>query len=167
MDSYNFGPATENEDIVHGAQRPGYYANSPDKEAVVGWIDFMKSKEIEGVCSLLSPSDLGKYAELLDRYREAFGDNWVCHVPVSDRTGIEKSAFHEEVVPFLRRADRENTPVVVHCSAGLGRTGHVLALWLAYARDYALDEAIEAVANMGRSPLEAVTTDYLEEVLEE
>jgi len=36
----------------------------------------------------------------------------------------------------LVEADKQGAKVVVHCSGGIGRTGHVLAAWLVSGRDY-------------------------------
>jgi hypothetical protein len=60
--------------------------------------------------------------------------------------------------------------VLVHCSGGLGRTGHVLAAWLVYGRGLGADEAIDAVVTTGRRPGEAIDagnarTDDLRDLL--
>jgi len=38
----------------------------------------------------------------------------------------------------------------------MGRTGHVLAAWLARGRGMAPDEALRAVVMMGRNPYESI-----------
>jgi protein-tyrosine phosphatase len=45
---------------------------------------------------------------------------------------------------------------VVHCSGGIGRTGHVLAAWLVAGRGFSRHSAITAVKRRGRNPYEAV-----------
>ena len=65
------------------------------------------------------------------------------------------------ILPFLDDANRANERTVVHCSAGMGRTGHILALWLVHGRDYSLDKAIKTVEQQGRTPLEIATRDEL------
>jgi protein-tyrosine phosphatase len=82
---------------------------------------------------------------------------------------VSPSTFHETILPFLREADAHNERVVVHCSAGCGRTGHVLALWLVTDRDYTLSEAIETVETVeqtDRQPKEAASRAELEDVLQ-
>ncbi|MEW6495955.1 MAG: protein phosphatase, partial [Cyanobacteriota bacterium] len=51
--------------------------------------------------------------------------------------------------------------VVVHCSGGIGRTGHVLAAWLASARGFSNNAAIAAVRKTGRNPYEAAIAAVL------
>jgi hypothetical protein len=90
----------------------------------------------------------------------------VCHVPIEDHTQVNSERFGREVLPFLRAADIAGDRVAIHCSAGLNRTGHVLALWLHYARLYDLDDAIETIRSTGRWPLGAppVDADSLAEI---
>lgn len=63
-------------------------------------------------------------------------------------------------------ADEAESPVVVHCSAGLCRTGHILALRLACERDYTLENTINTVRETGRWPLEAVTKNQFWDLLD-
>jgi protein-tyrosine phosphatase len=46
--------------------------------------------------------------------------------------------------------------VVVHCSGGSGRTGHVLAAWLVRYRGLEAGTALSEVRSTGRNPQEAV-----------
>jgi hypothetical protein len=49
--------------------------------------------------------------------------------------------------------------VVVHCSGGSGRTGHVLAAWLVYFRNSTMEDALDGVKKANgasRNPFEAI-----------
>jgi hypothetical protein len=63
---YKFSAASENEPIVFGSAHPGY-----SNEKVNKWIEFMQSQEIERVCCLLPESQLDRYSNLLEVYRQA------------------------------------------------------------------------------------------------
>jgi len=152
--SYRFNPAAPDEEIVYGACRPCYSWFAGENTTVGDWIAFMRDQDIERVCCLLD-AKLDEYDDLLARYRQAFGSRYVCHAPVPDYEVIDRETLHDTVLPFLAAGVAARQRTVVHCSAGQGRTGHVLALWLATARDYTIGEAVETVQNTGRSPLES------------
>jgi len=156
-------PADPEEPTVFGACRPGYPSRNPGATAVDGWLTTVREHGIDRVCCLLDDRQLGYYDGLLDRYRRAFGDGCVTHAPIPDRTAVTPAAFARTIRPALRAADRAGGRVVVHCSAGLGRTGQALALWLAVERGYPLDDAVATVRDHGRTPLEAVEYSRLRE----
>lgn len=156
----NFSPASPDEDIVYGACRPGYHATPASGTAVEEWISHMRAHDIGLVCCLLSGS-LDAYDGLLETYERAFGPENVCHAPIEDFSVVTAQTLHEGILPFLREADDREEKVVVHCSAGSGRTGHVLVLWLVHERGYELETAIQTVKQTGRTPLEAATRERL------
>lgn len=163
MPAPNFAPAAPDEQIVFGAARPAYPSDSPTAQDIDDWIASMQSHGIERVCCLLDDK-LSLYDRLLDRYRTAFSPDHVLHSPLTDYHVVSSHQFHHEIRPFLNHADHRSQPVVVHCSAGSGRTGHILALWLATTRDYDLQQAIKTVSQTGRNPLEAATLPQLQSI---
>jgi protein-tyrosine phosphatase len=148
---YKFSAASENELIVFGSARPGY-----SNEKVNEWIEFMQSQEIKRVCCLLPESQLDRYANLLDVYRQTFGIDQVCWAPIEDFHFAEPDLLIHQILPFLATANQKNEKVVVHCSGGVGRTGHVLAAWLVAGRGLSNTAAIAVVKRTGKNPYEAI-----------
>ncbi len=148
---YKFSPAAKNELTVFGAARPGY----SDKQ-VAKWIEFMQSQDIQFVCCLLPNHQITRYSNLLEDYRQAFGAEQVCWAPIEDFRLVDREVLMRQILPFLAMANCDRKKVVVHCSAGLGRTGHVLAAWLVAGRKWDKWGAIASVMQTGRNPYEAV-----------
>ncbi|WP_341529758.1 dual specificity protein phosphatase family protein [Nostoc sp. UHCC 0302] len=147
---YKFAPAWEHEPIVFGAARPGYSQNK-----VYEWIEFMKQQDIQRVCCLLPDKQLAKYSNLLGIYQHEFGNQQVCSAPIEDFHLADLETLTQKIIPFLITADNQGKKVVVHCSGGIGRTGHVLAAWLVSIRGLSNKDAITAVKRIGKNPYEA------------
>lgn len=156
VDAHRFAPAAPEEEYVYGACCPGWHTTVTREDAIDEWVEFMRERGIERVCCLLSGEQLDRTDADKGRYARAFGAENVTHVPVPDHHLADPATLEDEILPFLSAAAERGEPVVVHCLAGIGRTGHVLAAWLVHGRDYAPVDAIEAVREMGRSPAEAI-----------
>jgi protein-tyrosine phosphatase len=88
----------------------------------------MQQSGVRQVCCLLPPKQLAYYrVDLLERYRKAFGESNVCHAEIEDYHLCNQAILENKILLFLLESDQTSTPVVVHCSGGSGRTGHVLA----------------------------------------
>jgi protein-tyrosine phosphatase len=123
----------------------------------------MRQQGIRRVCCLLE-SQLTLYeSDLLEAYRASFGKEKVCWAPIEDFQLVDEKLLTETILPFLGDSVRCEEKVVVHCSAGSGRTGHVLAAWMVYGRGMTNAGAIDAVKKMGRNPHEATRGDPAKE----
>lgn len=148
---YKFAAASESEPIVFGAARPGYR-----NEQVNEWVEFMQNHDIKRICCLLPETQLNRYSNLLEVYRQTFGTDQVCWTPIEDFHFAKPEVLIAQILPFLATADQCNQKVVVHCSGGVGRTGHILAAWLIAGRGFTDKAAIAAVKQTGKNPYEAI-----------
>ena len=157
MKDFNFGPACEGERMVFGAKRPGHPSETVSLAEVQEWLSFMKGEGVRRVCCLLPPLELLYYKDdLLHIYRREFGRDEVCWAPVEEYHLITVSLLKYQVLPFLEGSVVKGEPAVVHCSAGSGRTGQVLAAWLVSGHGFSADKALASVRDMGRNPYEAM-----------
>jgi protein-tyrosine phosphatase len=150
-----FSAASEQEPFVYGARRPGYLFPRVPSPFVHSWIAFMQAQGIKRVLCLLSSRQLAAYDDLLGAYHRRFGEHNVLWVPIEDFHLAEEAQLIDQILPFLAEADRRQEKTVVHCSGGVGRTGHVLAAWLVSYRGMSNEEAIAAVKRQGRNARES------------
>jgi protein-tyrosine phosphatase len=157
VERFRFGPARRGEVAIYGAQRPGYDSRSVDKATIHEWIEFVRGRRIQRICCLLPPTQLAYYrVDLLAEYKAVFGESNVLHAPIEDFRLCEADVLERQVLPFLADSATRKLPVVVHCSGGSGRTGHVLAAWLVRHGGLDVDTALVEVRSSGRNPKEAV-----------
>ena len=153
MTPRNFAPASMRDEIVYGADRPGY-----DPEDVNDWIEFMIERGIRRVVCLLSNERLTKYDDLLGAYHRRFVA--VLHAPIDD-CGLPTDDVLERALAALAEADSAGQRIVAHCAAGMGRTGLISSAWLCRRYGLAFDDAIAEVCAVAlrvganRDPLEA------------
>jgi hypothetical protein len=159
MSEYGFGAPLKEEEFVFGAQRPGFPGIFVQKQVVDEWIAYMKKQGIVRIVCLLSEEELGSYPTLtgglLGIYAETFGPDNVLWAPTPDKRLLSGEAV-KHICYFLHAAVEQGQKTVVHCSAGLGRTGQVLAAWLVYHYNLTERKAIKAEDELNRFPMEAV-----------
>lgn len=154
MPTCNFASAAPEEEYVYGACAPNWRL-TPGR-TIDDWLAFMNENDVRRVCCLLSERQVADYDNLIGEYQAAFGSGRVRHAPVSDHTLMSAGTLLEEVIPFIENAVDDSERVVVHCMAGVGRTGVALAGWLVYAHEYPPTDAITTVSNRHRRPDDAV-----------
>lgn len=112
-----------------GSCRPGYggMRNKPvAKEAVDAWISQVKALGVQSIICLLSDDQLPLYANLqmslIDYYRKAgFA---VVHIPARDHQRPPLTEDH--LAQIWTAYESLSKPVLVHCSAGVDRTGSAI-----------------------------------------
>ncbi|MGD0092617.1 MAG: dual specificity protein phosphatase family protein [Planctomycetota bacterium] len=128
------------EGVLAGMERPGTFGKLRND------LEFLYAHNIRAIVSLTETP--------LDRaYIEEFGFRYL-HLPVADFTAptmVQVRQFLE----FQRAAEAEGRAVVVHCGAGLGRTGTMLACALA-SRGLAAAEAIDKMRTLRPFSIETI-----------
>jgi len=167
---FNFGPASPNEKIVYGAERPGYDSKRVALTKIQEWIAFIKEHDIKRICCLLPENQLNYYdgIDLINLYIKEFGKKNICSADIEDWHLCDEHKLKEIILPFLQESDRKKEKVVVHCSGGSGRTGHVLAAWLVHRYGLLPYEAlltVKKVEGVYRNPCEAVGKNATREEL--
>ena len=126
--------------VLAGMERPGTFCKLRED------LEFLKSKRISAIISLTEGT--------LERaFIEEFGFRYL-HLPVADFTPPSVAQI-DQFLEFQRRAEADGLAAVVHCGAGLGRTGTMLACALV-ARGTPAEAAIDRVRTQRPYSIETV-----------
>lgn len=174
---YNWCFASKRDSFVSGSARPGNSMTGrsrppgggppgPQKAVTEGeveeWAAYMKEQGVKRVLCLLTGSELLAYKEggLLAFLRSHFNDV----VTVSD---LYVQGAGERIFSALMEAFKTKEHCVIHCSAGQGRTGNCLALWLHKMYNLPVEDAVEEVASFADScgAVRRPTTDAVNRML--
>lgn len=118
--------------VLAGMERPGTFAKLRDD------CEFLKNHKISAIVSLTE-------SPLENVYIEEFGFRYL-HLPVADFTAPTVEQV-DVFINFQKQAEADGLATVVHCGAGLGRTGTMLACALV-TRGYAAEAAIDKLRTL-------------------
>ncbi|MCG8352892.1 MAG: dual specificity protein phosphatase family protein [Chloroflexales bacterium] len=163
---HGFAAAAPDEPTVFGARRPGFPFPVVSTATVNDWMTFMQAQQIRRIVCLLPQRQLVGYDHLLETYAQRFGKHNLCWAPIEDFQLADVATLTQVILPFLAAADRSGERVVVHCSAGIGRTGQVLAAWLVGFRGMSNAAALATVRQSGRNAYES-SDPRLEQLLDQ
>ena len=136
----NFGWLIDNE--IAGMGRPA---------ASVADFEFLKDRGIDAIVSLtMSPLNQMILEEFGFRYK---------HIPVADFTAPTVDQI-KEFAAFAEEVKGEGKKMVVHCGAGIGRTGTMLACYLV-RQGRGADEAIAEVRERRPGSIETVGQELM------
>ena len=117
--------------------------NGIKQKQVAEWSTYMKSKGIKRVLCLLSPDELKWYQK---SYEQMMQDNGFDREKVTMVTMSSETAL-KDIQNALSGADKEQEPIVIHCSNGGGRAGLASSVWLNYKKKLSPEHACDVVVS--------------------
>lgn len=107
--------------------RPGYPKKSVDRNTLNATVKFWKQQGIRSIISLLSDDEIDEYydeidGKLIDFYKK--NGFYVYHISIDD---FQKPPINQQQIQeILSHESFLKKPLLVHCGAGLDRSGHLV-----------------------------------------
>ncbi|OLS23344.1 MAG: hypothetical protein HeimC3_25080 [Candidatus Heimdallarchaeota archaeon LC_3] len=109
-------------------------------------VDILKTNNVKIVVSLTYPKEV---AELLKGTE-------ITHIqlPIPD-FGVPDNEIVENFVSISKMAKENNQPLLVHCYAGCGRTGVMLAVYLMKTYNYTYEKSLKKIRSIRECAIES------------
>lgn len=113
-----------------------------------------------GIRTIITVRELPLPVEWFDDVKSPFKDNEInyLHVKVEDY-GAPSLEQLDDTVEYIRTEISQGKPVMVHCAAGKGRTGTVLAAYLIKENDLDAEEALLKIRGLRPGSVQSETQE--------
>jgi protein tyrosine phosphatase len=114
-------------DLLARSSRPGWWDDRPLETVIASWLVRVRRMKIRSIVCLLSKSELDEYygQNSIDLLRIYKGDGFkVAHIPITDDQNPPLT--DEDHCRIARKVSKLPLPWLIHCSAGVDRTGSAI-----------------------------------------